>query len=72
MHNVALRERIAQALDTRDKRFMFLRLTFPESVNNIDLEGSPSYVAFEILKHFEYQGYLKELEEVFDKHFPNT
>ena len=39
-------------LDTRDKRFMFLRLMFPEVLPHIDLEGTPRQTAWAISNYF--------------------
>lgn len=55
-------------LDTRDKRFMFLKIFFPVFVYKIDLEGSPRNAAMNIYKYFDKNDSLEDLE----KHFSET
>jgi hypothetical protein len=43
-------------LDTRDKRFMFLRLMFRDLVSHINLEGSAHEAAWNMYSEFEKQG----------------
>lgn len=43
---------IARELDTRDKRYMFLRINFHECLPAINLEGAPSDVAWNIYSEF--------------------
>jgi hypothetical protein len=46
---------IAKELDTRDKRFMFLKISFPKVLPMIELEGSSFNVAWNIYSEFEKQ-----------------
>lgn len=48
-------EEIQNHLDTRDKRFMFLKCMFPKSVAVIELEGSARHTALNIYTHFKRQ-----------------
>lgn len=54
-------ETLAKELDTRDKRFMFLKCQFPSLVSRINLEGSPINVGYEIYWEFEKQRMLGSL-----------
>ena len=60
---------IEKVLDTRDKRFMFLKLTFPDELPMIDIEGTPREAAGNIVKRFINNDSICEFEEVFFKHF---
>ena len=48
-------------LDTRDKRYMFIRMEFKILVAQIDLEGSSKQTAWNIYDQFEKQGMLGSL-----------
>ena len=48
-------------LDTRDKRFMFLKVSFGKIVNNIQIEGSASDTAWNIYTEFEKRNMLGSL-----------
>ena len=48
-------EAIAEHLDTRDKRYMFLRIFFRDLVSRIQIEGSPMDTAWNIYSEFEKQ-----------------
>jgi len=48
-------------LDTRDKRYMFMRMEFREHVARIDLEGSSHQAAWNIYCEFEKQCMLGSL-----------
>ena len=52
---------IETILDTRDKRYMFMRMEFKQIVPMIDLEGSPRQVAWNIYCEFEKQSMLGSL-----------
>ena len=52
---------IGTQLDTRDKRFMFLKIHFPKSVNRIQLEGSAHETACEIFFEFEKRDMIGSL-----------
>ena len=56
-----LLEFLSKELDTRDKRYMFLRMEFPEFIKNIDLEGSASIASYHIYDHFDKQGMVGSL-----------
>lgn len=49
-------ELIIKELDTRDKRYMFLKILFPASLALINLEGAPKNVAWAMAQHFKNQG----------------
>ena len=52
---------IARELDTRDKRYMFLRINFPKFLPAINLEGAPRDVAWNIYSEFEKQQMIGSL-----------
>jgi hypothetical protein len=52
----SLVEAIKKELDTRDKRFMFLKLEFPILVSRINLEGSAHECAWNIYFEFDKMG----------------
>ena len=54
----ALIKALCYYLSTRDKRFLFLYIFYPEHVFDINLEGSPKDAAFCIYLHFKKQGVL--------------
>jgi len=56
-----LAEAIAKELDTRDKRFMFLKITFPDFIKVLNLEGSPEWTASQIYEEFEKRNMLGSL-----------
>lgn len=56
-------------LDTRDKRFMFLKIFFPQSLPSINIEGSPRQTCTSIYFHFDRQGMKNELAKILNKHF---
>ena len=56
-------------LDTRDKRFMFLKILFPEFTSTINLEGSSSTAAFNIFNEFKKQQMLGSLIACLNNHF---
>jgi len=48
-------------LDTRDKRYMFLKITFKEILPNINIEGSPKETSLRIYEEFKKQCMLGSL-----------
>jgi hypothetical protein len=52
---------LESSLDTRDKRYMFLRMEFKRLVARIDLEGSSMQTAYNIYNEFEKQCMLGSL-----------
>jgi hypothetical protein len=48
-------------LDTRDKRFMFLKCSFPDFIPYIILEGNPHETAWNIYSHFDKNQMLGSL-----------
>ncbi len=57
-------EAIIKELDTRDKRFMFIKCMFPHMpslVGRINLEGSSYSSAWEIYSEFDKQGMFGSL-----------
>jgi hypothetical protein len=57
----ALLKALGDKLDTRDKRFMFLKLSFPKLLSNIQIEGSQKQTAWNIYDHFKKQCMLGSL-----------
>lgn len=60
---------LANELDTHDKRFMFLKIFFPEFLGLVNLEGSPKEVAFRLVDFFLKQDILHDLEDKFNRTF---
>jgi hypothetical protein len=56
-------------LDTRDKRFMFLKICFKDLVSRIQLEGSAHDVAWNIYSEFEKQQMLGSLMACINSYF---
>ncbi len=55
---------LAKELDTRDKRFMFIKCMFPHVpriIARINLDGSPEDSAWQIFSEFEKQGMVGSL-----------
>jgi hypothetical protein len=61
--------KIEKELDTRDKRYMFLKLMFPEDLPMINIEGSPRETAMNIVDRFIKNDSICEFETIFFKHF---
>jgi hypothetical protein len=61
--------KIEKNLDTRDKRYMFLKLLFPEELPMINIEGSPRETAMNIVDRFIKNDLICDFEEIFFKHF---
>lgn len=57
----ALLKALEDILDTRDKRYMFLRMEFPNLIPYIQLEGSAQNTSFNIYIEFEKQGMIGSL-----------
>ena len=52
---------LEKELDTRDKRYMFLRLEFSDLLSRIVIEGSAFECAWNIYKYFEKSNMLGSL-----------
>ena len=61
--------KIENQLDTRDKRFMFLKILFPDDLPMINIEGSPRETAINIVDRFIKNDSICEFEKQFFKHF---
>lgn len=57
----ALIETLQNELDTRDKRYMFLKMEFKTLLPKIQIEGSPRDAAWNIYTEFEKQGMIGSL-----------
>jgi hypothetical protein len=60
---------IEKTLDTRDKRYMFIKLLFPDELPLINLEGTPRETALNIVDRFIKNDLICDLEHEFFKHF---
>lgn len=60
--NAELLKLIQDNLDTRDKRFMFLKIIYPEFVHRVYLEGATLDFSVRLYLEFEKQNRLNELE----------
>ena len=56
-----LNKSLSTILDTRDKRYMFLRMEFPRTISFINLEGAANYASHEIIEEFQKRGMLGSL-----------
>ena len=58
-------------LDTRDKRYMFLKILFPKVLPIINIEGSTNNAVYEIIHYFRKNGEesLKEFQDTVIKYF---
>jgi hypothetical protein len=56
-----LLEFLSKELDTRDKRYMFLKMEFPKFIKHIDLEGCAYSTSYNIYDHFDKQGMVGSL-----------
>lgn len=65
----ALIDAMAKELDTRDKRFMFLKVSFPKLLPMIQLEGTPFNVAWNIYSEFKKQQMLGSLMACMNGYF---
>ena len=65
--NSELQYILERELDTRDKRYMFLRILFPKEICHINLEGSPMMTTFNIISRFKKNGRLSQLEDSIKK-----
>ena len=60
---------LSKELDTRDKRYMFLKLNFPNTVSMINLEGAAIGCSFEIYDEIRKHNKLEKLVELLNTHF---
>lgn len=60
---------ISRELDTRDKRFMFLKLMFPDLLSTIQIEGNIKETSYNILIKFENSNMLGSLCAVLNTYF---
>lgn len=66
--NAKLLKLIQDNLDTRDKRFMFLKILYPSFVHRIELEGSTLDFSVRLCLEFEKQNKINELEMYINKY----
>ena len=64
-------DKIELELDTRDKRFMFFKLLFPDDLPFINLEGTPREVSSNILQRFKRNEAIDNLETALFSYFPS-
>ena len=62
-------KKLENSLDTRDKRFMFLKICFPKLLPYINIEGSQVDTAFQIYDEFEKHGMCGSLLSCLNIHF---
>lgn len=60
---------IETILDTRDKRYIFIRMEFSRLLPLIDLEESPRQTAWNIYSEFEKQSMLDSLISILNAKF---
>ena len=65
----ALLANIGRHLDTRDKRFMFLKTTYPDLIPRINLEGNQTETSWSIYEEFRKQQMLGSLMAALNHHF---
>ncbi|MDD5648902.1 MAG: hypothetical protein PHF86_00550 [Candidatus Nanoarchaeia archaeon] len=62
-------EALQKNLDTRDKRFMFLKICFKELVSKVQLEGSSHETAWNLYSEFEKQCMVGSLAACLNSYF---
>lgn len=62
-------EALSTHLDTRDKRFMFLKIAFPTLVSRIQLEGTAENCAYNFYEEFDKQQMLGSLIACVNSYF---
>lgn len=70
--NEELQKMMQKELDTRDKRYMFLRINFPQHVHRINIEGSTYQACMNIEDHFKKQNMDGSFASCFRVHFDPT
>lgn len=60
---------LSKELDTRDKRYMFLKLNFPNTISKINLEGASYECAWLIFDEIRKHNKLEKLVELLNTHF---
>ena len=63
---------LAQHLNTHDKRYMFLKMSFPKLISSIQLEGSAHDTAWNIYTAFDKQQMLGSLASSVMAHLDDT
>lgn len=61
--------KIEQVLDTRDKRYMFIKLLFPAELPLLNLDGTPREAAMNMVDWFINRDLICIFEKEFFKHF---
>jgi len=56
--------KIEKVLDTRDKRYMFLKIHFPDELPFINIEGTPRQTALNIVDRFIKNDLICDLETI--------
>jgi hypothetical protein len=56
-------------LDTRDKRFMFLKICFPDLLPNVCIEGSPNTTSWNLYEEFCKQNMVGSLSACLNTYF---
>jgi len=67
--NTQLLNAIEKELDTRDKRFMFLKLEYPFVIPKAQLEGTIEYCSYSIYIEIDKHSLLSELKRTFELKF---
>lgn len=62
-------EALQRNLDTRDKRFMFLKICFPTLIPRIQIEGNSQDTSWNIYSEFEKQGMIGSLTACLNSYF---
>ena len=60
---------MVENIETHDKRYMFLKILFPDLLPNINIEGSAWRAAHEIYFHFQNQQMLGSLCATLNSYF---
>lgn len=62
--------KLSGVLNTRDMRYMFVKLYFPTRIPYIQLEGTPNHTCFNIVEEVTKCGLYSQLKEGLEKLFP--
>lgn len=62
-------KRIQTNLDTRDKRFMFIKILWPRMVHRVDLEGATLDFSVRLYLEFKKAGLINDLNHSLSTYF---
>ena len=66
---ILVQRSILNILDTRDKRYMFLKIFFPETLAHVDIEGSPIHACTNIIVEIDKRDKIPTLVDILNDYF---